>query len=206
MEYELLYLVGESREGEMPKIRGDVETIVREFGGTFLPAETEEKRNLAYLVKKERRGTFIARRFTLPLASDEPFAEVKEEKEGSIAGINRKLLLYPGILRFLLLRADNLPVLKAIPREERPVRRDDRRRAPSAPYRSAEPKVEAVKEAAKEDDKKESAPSSEKSVAAPASAPAPSSTPSQKEIEPKPTEKRMSAEDLDKQLKEMLDI
>lgn len=188
MEYELLYLVGESRDGELPKIREDVEAIVREFGGTFLPAETEEKRNLAYLIKKERRGTFVARRFTLPSASDEPFAEVAEAKEGSIEGINRKLLLYTPVLRFLILRAENLPELKAIPREERPARRDDRRRSSSSDRRPSAPKPAVAKEAP--------APVAEVSTSVETAAPA----------ESQPDAKRMSAEDLDKQLKEMLDI
>lgn len=202
MEYELLYLVGESRDGELPKIREDVEAIVGEFGGAFLPAETEEKRNLAYLIKKDRRGTFIARRFTLPAASDEPFAEAGETKEGAIEGINRKLLLYPAVLRFLILRAEKLPELKPIPREERPARRDDRRRAPSSDRRSYESRPIAPKPvvAAPIAD----VPAEPKSVATEAVAevePKPVEKPSEK-----PAEKRMSAEELDKQLKEMLDI
>lgn len=192
MEYELLYLVGESRDGELPKIREDVEATVREFGGTFLPVETEEKRNLAYLIKKERRGTFFARRFTLPAVSDEPFAEVAEAKEGSIEGINRKLLLYTPVLRFLILRAEKLPELKAIPREERPVRRDDRRRPSSSDRRSFESRPAAPKPVA----------AAVKAVEAPEA----KEVKPVAEVAPKPEEKRMSAEDLDKQLKEMLDI
>lgn len=196
MEYELLYLVGESRDGELPKIREDVEATVREFGGTFLPAETEEKRNLAYLIKKERRGTFFARRFTMPAPTDEPFVAVAEPKEGAIEGINRKLLLYTPVLRFLILRAEKLPELKAIPREERPVRRDDRRRPSSSDRRSFESKPAASRPAptVKVAETPEAKP-----VAEPETKPV-------AEAEPKPEEKRMSAEELDKQLKEMLDI
>ena len=200
MEYELLYLVGESRDGELPKIREDVEATVREFGGTFLPVETEEKRNLAYLIKKERRGTFFARRFTLPAVSDEPFAEVAEAKEGSIEGINRKLLLYTPVLRFLILRAEKLPELKAIPREERPVRRDDRRRPSSSDRRSFESRPAAPKPVAAAV-KVVEAPEVKEVKPVAEVAPKPVA-----EVAPKPEEKRMSAEDLDKQLKEMLDI
>lgn len=189
MEYELLYLVGESRDAELPKIREDVEAIVGGFGGTFLPAETEEKRNLAYLIKKDRRGTFVARRFTLPAPGDGPFVEEAEPKEGAIEGINRKLLLYPSVLRFLILRADKLPELKPIPREERPARRDDRRRAPSQDRRSYESRPIAPK------------PATAASAAGVPAEEGPAGT-----AAPKPAEKRMSAEELDKQLKEMLDI
>ncbi len=196
MEYELLYLVGESRDGELPKIREDVEATVREFGGTFLPAETEEKRNLAYLIKKERRGTFIARRFTMPAPTDEPFVAVAEPKEGAIEGINRKLLLYTPVLRFLILRAEKLPELKAIPREERPARRDDRRRPSSSDRRSFESKPAVSRPAP-------TVKAAETPEAKPVTEP---ETKPVAEAEPKPEEKRMSPEELDKQLKEMLDI
>jgi ribosomal protein S6 len=120
IEYELYYLVGELKEAALPKIREEVERIVKSFGGEFLPAETSEKRTLAYLVRKEKRGTYIARRFTLPGKSDEPFVEEKEPKEHAIFSIDRELKLYQDVSRFLILRADDLPELAPIVREEYP--------------------------------------------------------------------------------------
>ncbi len=120
VEYELYYLVGELKESELPKIREEVERIVKSFGGEFLPAETSEKRTLAYLVRKEKRGTYIARRFTLPGRSDEPFVEEAEPKEHAIFSIDRELKLYQDVSRFLILRADDLPELAPIVREEYP--------------------------------------------------------------------------------------
>jgi ribosomal protein S6 len=189
MEYELLYLVGESKDGELPKIRENVEAIIREVGGTFLPAETEEKRNLAYEIKKERRGTYVARRFTLPLPSDEPFVEEAEPKENAVDAITRKMKLYPGVLRTLILRADKLPELKPIPREERPkpVRRDSRR--PSISDRRSTKPVTGEEWKA-EEPTKETETTAKKEI------------PAKKEAEPKP----LSAEEMDKQLKEVLDI
>lgn len=185
MEYELLYLVGESRDAELPKIREDVETIVREVGGTFLPAETEEKRNLAYEIRKERRGTYVARRFTLPFPGDEPFVEPTEAKEGAIDAITRKLNLYPAVLRSFILRADKLPELKPIPREERPkkVVRDSRRPSSFADRRPAKP-VTGEEWKAEEPVK-------------------PIETATKEEA---PAAKPLSAEEMDKQLKEVLDI
>ena len=117
--YEILYLVGESRDAELPKVREEVEKVVTGFGGTFLPEETEEKRNLAYEIRKENRGTYVARRFSIPMAGDEAFVEKKEETENPIDGISRLLRLHTPILRFMVLRAERLPELKAIPRVER---------------------------------------------------------------------------------------
>ncbi len=118
IEYELYYLVGELKEAALPEIRAEVEKVVKSFGGEFLPAETTEKRTLAYLVRKEKRGTYIARRFTLPGRSDEPFVEEKDPKEHAIVSIDRLLRLYNDVSRFIIIRADELPELAPIVREE----------------------------------------------------------------------------------------
>ena len=119
MEYELFYLVGESKDAELPRIREDVEKLVVSFGGTFLPPQTEEKRKLAYLVKKEARGTYIARRFTLP-DKDEQDEKGAVVATHPLVEINRALQLSKDVLRFLIVSAAGMPELKAIPREERP--------------------------------------------------------------------------------------
>jgi len=115
VEYELFYLVGESKEAELPRIRTAVEEIVTANGGSFLPPMTEEKRKMAYAVKKEIRGTYIARRFVLPGKDDR-----EEDPEiHPIVTIARALELSNDILRSLIVRADGLPELKAIERVER---------------------------------------------------------------------------------------
>jgi|SRR6185369_12334357 len=117
IEYELFYLVGESKDAELPSIREAVEKLIVSHGGTFLAPVTEEKRKMAYPVKKEVRGTYIARRFTLP---DKDEAELLDKKEvHPLIEINRALQLSKDILRFLIVLADDLPELKEIPREEK---------------------------------------------------------------------------------------
>jgi ribosomal protein S6 len=119
VEYELYYLVGESKESELPRIREAVEKMVTKEGGTFLAPVTEEKRKMAYEVQKEVRGTYIARRFTLP-DTDERDGSGKESEIHPLTAINRALQLSKDILRFLIVLAKDLPELKAIPRVERP--------------------------------------------------------------------------------------
>ena len=157
IEYELYYLVGELKEAALPEIRAEVEKIVKEFGGEFLPAETTEKRTLAYLVRKEKCGTFVARRFTLPGRSDEPFVEEKNPKEHAIVSIDRLLRLYNDVSRFIIIRADELPELAPIVREEymtapRKAMRDHRspsmRPTVSAPRPTVKPVAPAPVEAA----------------------------------------------------------
>lgn len=119
VEYELLYLVGESKESELPRIRQEVEKMVVSYGGTLLPVQTEEKRKMAYLVKKEVRGTYIARRFTLP-DKDEVDEQGLVRETHPLVEMNRFLLLSKDVLRSLIVIATAMPELKAIEREERP--------------------------------------------------------------------------------------
>ncbi len=119
VEYELFYLVGESKDAELARIKADVEKLVTDNDGTFLAPQTEEKRKLAYMVKNESRGTYIARRFTLP-DKDERDAEGVTVETHPLVVINRALQLSKDVLRSLIVTADTLPELKAIPREERP--------------------------------------------------------------------------------------
>ena len=118
VEYELFYLVGESKEAELARIKQDVEKVVTENDGTFLAPQTEEKRKLAYMVKKESRGTYIARRFTLP-DKDERDEQGNTVEIHPLVTINRTLQLSKDVLRFLIVNAEAMPELKAIPREER---------------------------------------------------------------------------------------
>lgn len=119
-EYEIFYLVGETKEADLPRIRTEVETLIKSRGGEFLPAETSDKRRLAYEIKGETRGFYIARRFTLPDTTDLVDAELEAKiAEGdAIAYFTQKLTLSKDILRVLFLRAEDLPELKPIERTE----------------------------------------------------------------------------------------
>lgn len=119
-EYELFYLIGESKEPMLDAIRTEVENICREEGVEFLAPETQDKRKLAYEVEGETRGVYIARRFTLPDKSELSSAEfeVAMAKGDAITRLNRKFTLSKNILRTLILRADTLPELKPIERTE----------------------------------------------------------------------------------------
>jgi ribosomal protein S6 len=120
VEYELFYLVGESKDAELPRIRTAVEEVVTSNGGTFLAPSTEEKRKMAYEVKKEVRGTYIARRFTLPDADEREEAGIETGDTHPIVAMTRTLQLSKDVLRFIIVRADDMPELKAIERVERP--------------------------------------------------------------------------------------
>jgi len=104
MKYELFYLIGASKEADLEKIRKDVNDIVLGNEGVFEEKETMEKRKMAYKMKHETHGIYIAQRFELP--------EIEKIKD-----ISTKLNLHTGVLRFVLSRADELPDLRS--KEER---------------------------------------------------------------------------------------
>lgn len=201
-EYELLYLVGESKSAEIDRIRTDVEKLCAGEGVTFLEEETTEQRKLAYSIGKESRGTYVARRFTLP-ENDEMLAvelEKLADKDDAIKVITKKLRLYKDVIRFLILRADDLPELLPIARVERPKTvpsrggyRNDRnapRRIEASPARREAPAVTAASVA--ETSKEEGAVGKESEVVAPKMK--------------KEEEKTVTAEDIDKKLEEVLNI
>jgi small subunit ribosomal protein S6 len=103
MRYELFYLIGASREADAEKIKEDIMKMVTDAGGEFSEKETLEKRRLAYQIKHESHGIYIAQRF-----------ELESEK---VPELHKKINLYPNLLRFIISRADELPELKS--KEER---------------------------------------------------------------------------------------
>ncbi|MFA6047229.1 MAG: 30S ribosomal protein S6 [Parcubacteria group bacterium] len=137
MRYELFYLIGASREADAEKIKEDIMKLVTEAGGVFEEKETIEKRRLAYQIKHETHGIFIAQRF-----------ELDTEK---IPELSKKINLYPNLTRFIISKANELPELKT--KEERISESMTR----PAPVKEVEKKIEtpAKKEEVKEDTKKE---------------------------------------------------
>ena len=104
MKYELFYLVAASKEAQLDEIKAGATAIVTAEGGVFEEKEVIEKRKLAYEVKHETHGFYVARRFEL-------------ENTEAVQTITRNLVLDPNILRSILSRADELPELRT--KEER---------------------------------------------------------------------------------------
>lgn len=143
MRYELFYLIGASREAEAEKIKGEIKAMVTEAGGVFEEKETHEKRRLAYQIKHETHGIYVAQRF-----------ELDAEK---IPELTKKINLYPNLVRFLISRADELPELKT--KEERiseamarPVPVKEVEKKIEKPVEKKEVKKEEVKEKPESDD------------------------------------------------------
>lgn len=104
MQYELFYLVGASKEAELDTIKSEVAAIITSEEGVFEEKQVVEKRKMAYEVKRENRGFYVAQRFNL-------------EDPTKIQAMTRALNLYVKILRSIITRTDELPALTS--REER---------------------------------------------------------------------------------------
>ena len=160
MQYELFYLVGERQEANLDAIKEGVYSILAQEQATLLDPEVIEKRKLAYEIKHQHKGTYITRRFELP-EIDFWADEKNGEKEFGIEAITKKLNLNNDVLRFLIVKTDDLPDLGAKDRRkaqeigaqrQAPQGRPERNQRPMAP-REARPaapapkKVEQTKEA-----------------------------------------------------------
>ena len=123
MKYELCYLVGESKEQDFARIKEEVSAIISKEGGKLLEPQIEEKRKMAYKVGKEVRGVYITQQFEIIKDEEKPAdAEAmasEEEMTNPLDDINKKLNLYNDILRFIIVKAEDLPELKI--REGKPV-------------------------------------------------------------------------------------
>jgi len=120
MKYELCYLVGESREQEFAKIKEKVSAIVSKEGGKWLEPQIEENRKMAYKIGKEIRGVYVAQQFEIikdEEKEDEPARNAAHsaaggEKTNPLDIISKKLNLYNDILRFIIIKAEDVPPLK----------------------------------------------------------------------------------------------
>lgn len=107
-EYELFYLIGETRKGDFRTIDQEVRAIVATHGGTWKDKQVTEERRLAYPIKHERRGLYVAERFTLPDADDRDGTDLPDNP---VAAMSRELGLHAGVLRFIIVDAADLPPL-----------------------------------------------------------------------------------------------
>lgn len=137
MQYELFYLIGSSKEEKEDKIKKSVKETVEKAGGVFLPTQVSFKRRLAYPIKHETQGVYVAQRFNL-------------EDTELVSKIIQALNLNKDVLRFIVVRADELPELRTKEKEE--AKKEFEQIKPKEPVRikppekTPKPKVEKVEE------------------------------------------------------------
>jgi len=111
MQYELFYLIGERQEANLDAIKKNVNSILVSGKATLLEPELSEKRKLTYAIKHQTKGVYITRRFELPGADE--IDESIDKKEFGIEAITKKLNLSNDVLRFMIVKTEDLPDLGA---------------------------------------------------------------------------------------------
>lgn len=147
MQYELCYLVAELKEPEIDKIKENIMRMVEKEGGKWQEGEWRDKRKMAYKIKGENRGIYVANRFNLPEKDSE------EHKSDAIQNISKQMKLNQDILRFIVVKTDELPTLKS--REEM-----TKHQAPKPKYKGEKPKPIKIEQP----EKKESEDKKSKSI------------------------------------------
>jgi ribosomal protein S6 len=116
MEYEICYLVSETKEPELEKIKEKIRKIISKEGGSFSDFEFFDKRKMAYEIENENRGIFIANRFKLSKKNND--LEAKPLKINSINRISEKMYLEKDVLRFVIVKAESVPSVKIKKKEK----------------------------------------------------------------------------------------
>lgn len=106
MQYEILYLIGESNKTNLERIKEEVKQAVINEGGSFVDPEITKERKMSYQIKKDIRGIYIAQRFNVAGKDAENF------NPAAIPNCIKKLNLNPDLLRFIIVNAEELPELK----------------------------------------------------------------------------------------------
>jgi ribosomal protein S6 len=188
MQYELFYLVGERQEANLDAIKEEVNGILALEQANLVGEELSEKRKLAYEIKHQKKGTYITRRFELP-EIDFWADEANADREFCIQAITNKLNLNNNVLRFLIVKTEDLPDLGA----------KDRRKAQELTMQKGQGQQRPGQRPGQRQDSRPMRPAPR-----PAATMAPKVKP-QPKPEAAPTEtKKEAGKDIDKQLDELL--
>ncbi|MBD3238286.1 MAG: 30S ribosomal protein S6 [Candidatus Moranbacteria bacterium] len=94
-EYELIFIVANQDFEKLDKIKAKVEKTIKDLKGEILKQSEPQKRKLAYSIKGSKNGIYIVMRLNL-------------EKKQALK-FQQQVKLIQGVLRHLLVRADELP-------------------------------------------------------------------------------------------------
>ncbi len=112
MEYELMYLIADTKKEELPKIKEEINAIITKAGAKLTNDSFEFSQKLAYEIKHCWHGTYVVQRFTLGNKDErEKSITYDELTEDVIKEITRQLNLHKDLLRYIIVNAKDLPSL-----------------------------------------------------------------------------------------------
>lgn len=125
-EYEIFFLVGESKKIELENVKKNVEATIVSEGGEMLPGEFFDERRTEFPIRGERRGSYIAKRFT-----------VKEDAGDVPGAITKQLSFNRDVLRSIIVQAEKLPTLEES--QDRVKRNSEIRKRTNSRYQQNQP-------------------------------------------------------------------
>jgi len=182
MRYEIFYVIGGSKEADLERIKREITDLITRLGGKFEEKEMIFRRALAYPIQHEKYGTFVAQRY-------------EQEDTDKMKEINEKLNLYPDILRYIMSKTDELPEI-SVTQDRMKAGRADSSRDGSRPRTASRMETQKERKPEKTIAPQESETHKE----------AESATVGETEEAPKTAERKISDEDIDKKLEEILNI
>jgi len=112
MEYELMYLVADTKKESLGEIKKAIDDIITTAGAELTEDKIEFERKLAYEIKHVWRGIYVVQRFTIADKDTREESLTDDEMPRDIVGeITRQLNLHKDILRYIIVDATNLPSL-----------------------------------------------------------------------------------------------
>ncbi len=112
MEYELMYLIADTKKEDLPRIKEEINALIKKAGAKLTADTFEFSQKLAYEIKHCWHGTYIVQRFTLGNKDErETNLTYDELPVDTIQEITRQLNLKKDLLRYIVVNAENLPPL-----------------------------------------------------------------------------------------------
>lgn len=107
-----MYLVADTRKEELPRIKDELNDIITKAGAELAGESIAFDRKLAYEIKHCWKGTYVVQRFTLgDKDTREENITTDELPTDTIGEITRQLNLHKDLLRYIVVNAEDLPLL-----------------------------------------------------------------------------------------------
>ena len=128
MEYELMFLIADSKKPELDRIKNEIHALVETAGGTWTGESLEFDRKLSFEIKHNWRGTYFVQRFTLPTKDEQDdLTEEQNTASGAIMEMTRQLNLNQEILRYIIVKATELPPLADFAKQFEKAQKEDKK-------------------------------------------------------------------------------
>lgn len=123
MQYELMFLVGENKKTEFENIKKDIHQLVEKNGGKWIGESIDFERKLAYKIKHQWRGVYSVQRFELT-EKDDRSEDENEVLVTAIQEITNQMNLQRDVLRYIIVKTDDLPELSVFVRKNTEVKKE----------------------------------------------------------------------------------